>query len=178
MTYQDYVSNPTPEARTVLTIGSFHVASDYFPGGAGFGRYGSAVAATNYSPEYVARGFTTVWGLGRTEEDGRFVTDTEWPAIIGETGFIGALAFAFGLVGVYRAGVRLWQRARVPLVRQGGSAFCEICLNRHNLNAPVTIEAEGLPLGVTEVRARWRAGRRAWSDREGSGYGDLRAGDR
>jgi hypothetical protein len=120
LTYQDYASNANPEARTVLTIGSFHVATDYFPGGAGFGRFGSAVAGSNYSPEYVARGYTTVWGLGRTAEEGRFLTDTEWPAIIGETGFLGAVAFAFGLVGIYRAGVRLWRGARPPLVRWAG----------------------------------------------------------
>lgn len=36
-----------------------------------------------------------------------------------------------------------------PVVRQGGSAFYEICLNRRNFNGPVTIEAEGLPPGVT-----------------------------
>jgi hypothetical protein len=36
-----------------------------------------------------------------------------------------------------------------PVVRQGGSAFCEVCLNRRNWNGPVTIEAERLPPGVT-----------------------------
>jgi hypothetical protein len=36
-----------------------------------------------------------------------------------------------------------------PVVRQGGSAFYEVCLNRRHCNAPVTIEAEGLPPGVT-----------------------------
>jgi hypothetical protein len=36
-----------------------------------------------------------------------------------------------------------------PVVRQGGSAFYEVCLNRRNFNGPVTIEAEGLPKGVT-----------------------------
>ncbi len=36
-----------------------------------------------------------------------------------------------------------------PVVRQGGSAFCEVCLNRRNFNGSVTIEAEGLPKGVT-----------------------------
>lgn len=35
-----------------------------------------------------------------------------------------------------------------PCVRQGGSAFYEICLNRRNYQGPVTIEAEGLPAGV------------------------------
>lgn len=37
-----------------------------------------------------------------------------------------------------------------PLVRQGGSAHYELCLNRwHGLNGPVTITAEGLPPGVS-----------------------------
>jgi hypothetical protein len=35
-----------------------------------------------------------------------------------------------------------------PCVRQGGSAFYEICLNRRNYAGPVVIEAEGLPPGV------------------------------
>ncbi|HEV3448138.1 MAG TPA: PPC domain-containing protein [Gemmataceae bacterium] len=35
-----------------------------------------------------------------------------------------------------------------PLVRQGGSAFCELCLNRRDFHGFVTIEAEGLPPGV------------------------------
>ena len=119
-TYHDYLGSGNPEARTVLTIDSFKVAADHFPLGAGFGRFGSAVAATNYSPEYEARGYPYVWGLGRTAEDGRFLTDTEWPALIGEAGFFGALAFALGLFGVYRAGLRLWKRAATPLVRWAG----------------------------------------------------------
>jgi hypothetical protein len=35
-----------------------------------------------------------------------------------------------------------------PVVRRGGSAFYELCLNRRNFNGPVTIEASGLPKGV------------------------------
>ena len=120
VTYHDYLGNGAPEARTVLTVDSFKVAGGYFPGGAGFGRFGSAVAAENYSPEYVARGYPTVWGLGRTEEDGRFLTDTEWPAIIGEAGFLGALAFAVGLAGIYRAGVRLWATGPTRIIRWAG----------------------------------------------------------
>ena len=119
-TYNDYLGNGNPEARTVLTRDSFAVAAAHFPGGAGFGRFGSAVAATNYSPEYVARGYPDIWGLGRTAEDGRFLTDTEWPAIIGETGFFGALAFALGLAGIYRAGVRLVAEGPLPADPLGG----------------------------------------------------------
>jgi Bacterial pre-peptidase C-terminal domain len=36
-----------------------------------------------------------------------------------------------------------------PTVYQGGSAFCELCLNRRNYAGPVVIEAEGLPPGVS-----------------------------
>jgi len=36
-----------------------------------------------------------------------------------------------------------------PVVRQGGSAFYEVCLNRRDFAGPVTIEAEGLPPGVS-----------------------------
>jgi hypothetical protein len=118
-TYQDYFGVGEPEARTVLTVDSFKVAAAHFPGGAGFGRFASAVAATYYSPEYVERGYLTIWGLGQGE-NGRFLTDTEWPAIIGESGFLGALAFVFGLVAAYRAGLRLWKSGRAPLVRWVG----------------------------------------------------------
>lgn len=119
-TYEDYFGNGHPEARTVLTVDSFKVAADHFPLGAGFGRFGSAVAATNYSPEYVKLGYPYVWGLGRTKEDGRFLTDTEWPALIGETGFFGALAFALGLAAVYRASLRLRRTGSLPVVRWAG----------------------------------------------------------
>ncbi len=49
-----------------------------------------------------------------------FLTDTEWPAIIGEAGFLGALAFALGLAGIYRAGVRLWATGPTPIIRWAG----------------------------------------------------------
>jgi hypothetical protein len=121
-TYQEYLdpTAATSAARTVLTLGSFDVAADHFPLGAGFGRYGSATAAENYSPEYLARGFPEVWGLGRGLEDGRFLTDTEWPAIIGEAGFLGAIAFVAGLVAIYRAAGRLYRSSGPPLVRWVG----------------------------------------------------------
>jgi hypothetical protein len=120
-TYEDYLApDSEPAARTVLTVDSFRVAAEYFPGGAGFGRFGSATAASTYSPEYIERGYQEIWGLGRTEEEGRFLTDTEWPAIIGESGFLGAAAFALGLLAIYRGSRRLWQSSRPPVVRWVG----------------------------------------------------------
>lgn len=121
VTYHDYIGQGVREARTVLTVDSFSVAAQHFPFGAGFGRFGSAVAAQNYSPEYVERGYPYIWGLGRNKDDGRFLTDTEWPALLGETGYFGTLAFALGLAAIYRAGLRLWRRAgSAPVVRWAG----------------------------------------------------------
>ncbi|MFO0927316.1 MAG: PPC domain-containing protein [Gemmataceae bacterium] len=36
-----------------------------------------------------------------------------------------------------------------PVVRQGGSAHLEVCLNRRSFSGPVVVEAKGLPAGVT-----------------------------
>ena len=88
-------------ARSTITFGALDVAGGYFPFGAGFGRYGSFIAASNYSPEYVQRGFQSVYGLGATPGDGNFLTDTQWPAIVGEAGWLGALFFAIGLLRVW-----------------------------------------------------------------------------
>jgi hypothetical protein len=120
-TYNDYLSpEATPEARAVLTVDSFEVAAAHFPAGAGFGRFGSAIAASTYSPEYLARGYPAIWGLGRTAEDGRFLTDTEWPAIVGESGYIGTVAFVIGMILIYRACSRLYRTGSTPLLRWVG----------------------------------------------------------
>ena len=82
-------------ARSTLTLGSLHVASTHFPLGAGFGRYGSYPAGVSYSPEYYALGFDHVYGLGPGDK-GMFLNDTQWPAIVGESGWLGAICFAAG----------------------------------------------------------------------------------
>lgn len=97
-TWAEYFINPDAVARIRLTIDSFTVAVQSFPFGAGFGRFGSAVARQTYSPLYYELGYNDVWGLGPTEESGQFLTDTFWPAIIGESGLIGAGCFVAVLV--------------------------------------------------------------------------------
>jgi hypothetical protein len=103
-------------ARSTLTSGSVDVAAGYFPFGAGFGRYGSFTASVNYSPEYISRGFDHIYGLGRGE-DGPFLNDTQWPAIIGETGWIGTASFVGGIVCVFLSLFRSTSDNEEPLVR-------------------------------------------------------------
>lgn len=104
-----YLSVYSGEARTQLVLGSVRVARDYFPLGAGFGRYGSRTAAESYSPEYIRLGFPDLYGLGPGPQSGQFLTDTSWPAVLGETGVLGTALFVGGLAVLVRR-VMLWRR--------------------------------------------------------------------
>jgi hypothetical protein len=103
LTYNEYFINPDAVARIRLTVDAPQVALQHFPLGAGFGRFGSAIARQNYSPEYYALGYPNVWGLGPTAESGKFLTDTFWPAILGEAGFLGFILYAGALFAVARS---------------------------------------------------------------------------
>ncbi len=106
-------------ARTVMTRDSFFVALEYFPLGAGFGRFGSETADVYYSPEYLARGYQYIWGLSEATGNDHFLTDTMWPAILGESGIFGCFAFVLALVTVFRR-LRRLSRSEVPIIRWVG----------------------------------------------------------
>lgn len=78
-------------ARHLFFKYSAVTANNYFPLGSGFGTYGSAEAAKNYSSLYYLYGFNKSWGM--SPEYGSFLTDTYWPQLIGQFGWIG-----FGLM--------------------------------------------------------------------------------
>jgi hypothetical protein len=94
--------------RVILYSGAFDIAEERLPLGAGFGRWGSAPSVgEDYSPEYLRRGLYLADGFevsGR--RDFTYATDTFWPIVIGETGWLG---LAFYLLGVL-AMVRLFRR--------------------------------------------------------------------
>jgi len=105
-------------ARVALYRGSLAVARDYFPLGAGMGRYGSFMSRVEYSPLYQQYGLSDVYGL--RPRNPIFVTDTFWPQILGETGALGLAAY---LVFVGYLFVSLWRSSTqvvTPLLR----AFC------------------------------------------------------
>jgi hypothetical protein len=120
LTYDDYVVGGDSAARTVLTKDAATLAVERFPLGAGFGRFGSETASTTYSPEYVARNYPAIYGLGTTAKTGQFLVDTEWPALLGETGLVGAAAFLAGLAAVYRRSRALWRADGPALLRWVG----------------------------------------------------------
>jgi hypothetical protein len=117
-TYAEYLVNPDAVARIRLIFDAPAVALAHFPFGAGFGRFGSAIARQNYSPEYYDLGYPQVWGLGPTAENGKFLTDTFWPAIVGEAGFLGFIFYAGGIVAIGVMFLRMTRReAQDPWVK-------------------------------------------------------------
>lgn len=105
-----YIELEGQSARSVLTQTSFKIMKDYFPIGTGFGTYGSAVAGEHYSPVYVKYGFLQVHELGGNEQGWGFFSDTFWPIIIGQTGFIGIVCYVTVLVLLFMRILRLRKR--------------------------------------------------------------------
>lgn len=97
-------------ARVALYQASVLVARDHFPLGAGLGRFGSWMSRTNYSDLYYQYGLDRVYGLSPTFPT--FITDTFWPQVLGEVGFVGLIGYAVFLAAVGISIARLYQRVR------------------------------------------------------------------
>ena len=93
--YQYFLAPDVYNARSLLLINAFNVANDYFPLGSGFATYATSPSAKWYSKLYADYGLDNVHGL--IEGNARFVSDTFYPAIIGETGYLGALCYIIAL---------------------------------------------------------------------------------
>lgn len=87
-------------ARNVLLRTSLSVAKDHFPFGAGFATFASHYSGLVYSPLYQQYGISGIYGL--TSIHPVFVSDSFWPMIIGQNGFIGAALFAITLYVLFR----------------------------------------------------------------------------
>ena len=143
-TYENYVVAGEETARTRLTVDSVTLALQHFPFGVGFGRFGSAIAADNYSIEYARLGYGTVRGLGGpgdSNNHGRWLTDTQWPAIVGEAGIIGAVFFAAGLGRIFMIFRQAGRAAHLPL--------CLLGLTGMGWTINILIESVAFPVFVT-----------------------------
>jgi len=99
-------SGENPQARLALYYGSAWVAIDHLPFGGGLGRYGTWTSRENYSPLYHEYGLDTVSGLKARRPSA--VTDTFWPAILGESGIVGLIGY---MVFLATLGITLWREA-------------------------------------------------------------------
>lgn len=89
-----YIKNyffDSTQSRTVMLRTSVEIAKDHFPFGSGFGTFGTDISRQYYSKIYRLYGISDVYGLSK--DYSAFVTDSMFPAIIGETGFFGILIY-------------------------------------------------------------------------------------
>lgn len=87
-------------ARYQLLAKSFEIAKDHFPIGAGFGTFASYYSGLVYSPLYSKYGISGVWGL--TKGNTTFISDSYWPMILAQFGWIGLLANVMAILNLFR----------------------------------------------------------------------------
>lgn len=86
-----YGSSSIENARGALTNTALKISKDLFPFGNGFGNYGSYMSKVYYSDVYFNYSLSNIWGLSRSYPS--FISDTFWPMIIGQTGFLGTICY-------------------------------------------------------------------------------------
>jgi hypothetical protein len=124
--------NVTPRQRLYDT--SLQIAQDEFPLGVGTGRFASATSGRYYSEVYDRYNLSERNGLSR--RDPAFVSDTSWPAVLGEGGWLGLIFFGGGLVLLL---VRLMAIERTPARRSAAGLAAVLALGA------LLIESTGRP---------------------------------
>jgi hypothetical protein len=110
-TQEEYFGDPMQVARVVLHVKSVEIAGDYFPLGAGFGRYGSWMSRVHYSPLYEEYQMADIWGLSPDRPN--FINDTFWPMVLGETGIFGLILY-LSIMGYFLVCIgKLCRKARL-----------------------------------------------------------------
>ena len=79
------------EARSILLHVGISLSMQFFPFGAGLGTFGTAAAQKYYSPVYSSYGIDNIYGF--RSDNPLYLTDTFWPAVVGETGVIGLILY-------------------------------------------------------------------------------------
>lgn len=84
--------------RAQLTKTAIKIASDFFPLGSGYGSFASFYSGVYYSPLYEQYGISHVYGM--TIDNTSYLSDTCWPIVIGQFGWIGTVMFLGALVSL------------------------------------------------------------------------------
>lgn len=137
-----YIELAGKSARSIMTQTSFQIMKDYFPIGTGFGTFASDVAGEFYSPVYVKYGFSGVLELS---EGVGFFSDTFWPIIMGQTGFLGTVSYLLLLL------VLFLKSTKVRFVDRGAYAavlFVFLYLMVSTTSEPTFCNSVSIPLAL------------------------------
>jgi hypothetical protein len=108
-------------ARVVFYWYGFILANLHFPLGAGLGSFGGAAANIFDSTLYSSLGF----GMYSWYRNGVFMTDTFWPHVMGEAGWLGLAAYLLSLGGLATASFR---NARIYKISTESKYLGMMCL--------------------------------------------------
>lgn len=89
--FADYFLGVEYNPRSVLFDNGVKLSNLHFPLGTGFGTYASAIAQQFYSSLYDLLNFNVYYGLSR--EDRFYLSDSFWPIIIAQNGWLGLMLF-------------------------------------------------------------------------------------
>ena len=88
---EGFESEKSEKARPETYKASLKILLDYAPFGSGFGTFGCAAAAKEYSPLYYKYDLDLIWGL--RPENPMFLADSFYPIYIAQFGFLGLIMF-------------------------------------------------------------------------------------
>lgn len=88
-------------ARYQLLAKSFMIANDHFPLGSGFGTFASHYSSVVYSPLYGIYEIANIWGLQKG--NAAFVSDSYWPMVLAQFGWIGLIAMVVALFFLFHS---------------------------------------------------------------------------
>lgn len=100
MMYDSLVYNPY-YPRTIMMKYSFEIALDHFPFGTGFGTFGSYVSGEHYSKLYYLYGNIYQY-YGLSPENYTAISDTYWPMLLAQFGFLGTIIFILTLIVLFK----------------------------------------------------------------------------
>ena len=132
-------------ARSALTTTSIEIASDYFPLGTGFGSFGSYMSRVYYSPVYIEYGLSSVYGLMNVSGADSFISDTFWPMVIGQAGFVGLLCYICALVMIYK---KIGQLYPQQLNLYSTSLFLLVYLLIQSTSSAAFVGPISVPIGI------------------------------
>lgn len=104
----DYFFSNIYSPRKILLTNSLKIAADHAPIGAGFGTFGTPIAAQYYSPLYTLLGFPNFEGM--TSDYPIYLSDSFWPIIFGQFGFLGCVIFIYVIWRFVKKGIETFQR--------------------------------------------------------------------
>ena len=92
-----FLTLTTLRSKAIAT--GFEIANTYFPLGTGFGTYATYASGVYYSNVYRKFHLEQIYGLG--EDNLLFVSDSFWPAILGQFGYLGTMLYVILIVLIF-----------------------------------------------------------------------------